>query len=711
MPAPTPPLPKASYNDSSSRRTTACGSVNPCCQLVVEVSTTASAAPATESIKPPVESIEPPVEEPAKPDAALARLAPRSVACAYATRLNGLFGLRRSVLSLLFDTMLAEMAVSIDAKHDGCTISALQLPRVVEVLSLRRPSSGKVTEGKVLDIKVLPGDELRLRGPAHVLATLATLKNGKLPVLDSKRAREQLSTALKTERQLLIIAAEDLQRRLLPHALRHITKRRLNEKQRRASTKLQALRRGQLARRSTGQVDRVRQTRRKVGVMRAKRLVAALKALQRVSGAGKGRGGDGGYKPAGEEREWKTRAQLAHERTVMQRFAKQSAIARAHTASLNKTLAAAPEASSVGSALAGKLPLTPLTALFAIGLGKGGSDGRRRAGCGGVTGVVELSAVVDKGVPAGGTLGGSIRLPPGVAAVRVVTATATPYASAGLATTAPLPSNTKVQSADLVTLRGAPHLIAGLTECRSGKLWLLTAAPARAARASILRHERFSLLASAERLARRVQRLVRRRFKEAQAVREADAARRVQIAFLEHWSRMHGADRPTGTGLVPPSVPKANRYGPHGSRGKPSMPSMPSASPRVAPRRTPVAPPPVPPLVPAGATTSSSRSASTLTSPSQQHPTGGAASSCGGGSSTRPSELETPIRPCPNSGRRPHPAEPAAAKGPFANGKVACSDLFERQPYVRAAAKAAPPPPPPQPHRSHLEMLRERVNR
>ena len=82
VPAPTPPLPKASYNDSSSRRTTACGSVNPCCQLVVEVSTTASAAPATESI-------EPPVEEPAKPDAApamLARLAPRAVACAYATR-------------------------------------------------------------------------------------------------------------------------------------------------------------------------------------------------------------------------------------------------------------------------------------------------------------------------------------------------------------------------------------------------------------------------------------------------------------------------------------------------------------------------------------------------------------------------------------------------------------------------------------------------
>jgi hypothetical protein len=67
-----------------------------------------------------------------------------------------------------------------------------------------------------------------------------------------------------------------------------------------------------------------------------------------------------------------------------------------------------------------------------------------------------------------------------VAAVRVVTATATPYASAGLATTAPLPSNTKVQSADLVTLRGAPHLIAGLTECRAGTLLLLTAAPARA---------------------------------------------------------------------------------------------------------------------------------------------------------------------------------------------------------------------------------------
>ena len=112
------------------------------------------------------------MEEPAKPDAApamFARLAPRAVACAYATRLNGLFGLRHSVLSLLFDTMPAEMAVSIDAKHDGCTISALQLPRVVEVLSLRRPSSGKVTEGKVLDIKVLPGDELRLRGPAHAL--------------------------------------------------------------------------------------------------------------------------------------------------------------------------------------------------------------------------------------------------------------------------------------------------------------------------------------------------------------------------------------------------------------------------------------------------------------------------------------------------------------------------------------------------------------
>jgi len=686
-----PPLPSLpNIGSSSSRHTTA--SENPCCQLVGDGSTTASAAPAT---------IEPPVEEPAKPDAApamLARLAPRAVACAYATRLNALFGLRHSVLSLLFDTMPAEMAVSIDAKHDGCTISALQLPRVVEVLSLRRPSSGKVTEGKVLDIKVLPGDELRLRGPAHALATLATLKNGK-PLLDSKRAREQLSTTLKTERQLLIIAAEDLQRRLLPHALRHIAKRRLNEKQRRASMKLQALRRGQLARRSTGQVDRVRQTRRKVGAMRAKRLVAALKALQLASGAGKGRGGDGAaYKPAGEEREWKTRAQLAHERTVMQRFAKQSALARAHTASLNKTLAAAPEATAVGSALVGKLPLTPLTALFAIGLGKGGSDGRRRAGSGGVTGVVELSAVVDKGVPAGGTLGGSIRLPPGVAAVRVVTATATPYASAGLATTAPLPSNTKVQSADLVTLRGAPHLIAGLTECRAGKLLLLTAAPARAARASILRHERFSLLASAERLARRVQRLVRRRIKEAQAVREADAALRVQIAFLEHWSRMHGA------APRPPSM--------HGSRGKPSMPT---ASPRAAPRRTPVAPPPVPPLAPA--TTSSSRSSSTLASPSQQHPTGGAASNCGGGSSTRPSELGTPTRPCPNSGRRPQPALAANAtraswQSPLASGKVACSDLFERQPYVRAAApKAAPLPPPPQPRRSHLEMLRERINR
>jgi hypothetical protein len=181
-------------------------------------------------------------------------------------------------------------------------------------------------------------------------------------------------------------------------------------------------------------------------------------------------------------------------------------------------------------------------------------------------------------------------------------------------------------------------------------------------------------------------------------VREADAALRVQIAFLEHWSRMHGA------APRPPSM--------HGSRGKPSMPT---ASPRAAPWRTPVAPPPVPPLAPA--TTSSSRSGSTLASPSQLHPTGGAASNCGGGSSTRPSELGTPTRPCPNSGRRPQPALAANAtraswQSPLASGKVACSDLFERQPYVRAAApKAAPLPQPPQPRRSHLEMLRERVNR
>jgi len=429
-----------------------------------------------------------------------------ATASEYAARINKLLGWNRSVASLLFETEAAQLTVGVDATHDSSTVSAMKLPRAVELLSLRRPSAGKERGSVPPSMKLAQGDELIMRAVPHVLVQAAVLKCGKV-VLAGNYAREQMGVKVKRERQALVAAAEDLQRRLRPYALALYAAANLAEQQALAASRIQGMRLGQLARRKTAPALDVQRNYRKAGRLRAKKLVARIRLDHAPVGADTSEA---------HVREWKTRAQLKQS----MRFAKQAATARSHAESLNSCLAAAPEARRH------RLPLSPLELLFH-------KDVELTTACAG-----------DKGAPP--TTAATLLLPRGLMITALTTANGKSVAARSVMAA-------KLQAGDQLTIKGPAHQIAGVAEVKNGKL-LVLAPRARTARAD-LKRQRLSLLASAERLARRLQRLMRARLSRRQELRHNYAALILQLGWTTYCAKRGSAVLRSWTHRKGPHVP------------------------------------------------------------------------------------------------------------------------------------------------------------
>lgn len=497
----------------------------------------------------------------------------RGVAKSYANRINRLIGAERSLLSLLFDSDPVNIWVSIDAAHDHSTISAMQLPRSIAILAMRKPAiQSKALENPGSAQKVAQGDELLLRGSPHNLATVAKLATGgggsatpppasvgsegrgggdgmgsgagggvggaggasAAAVLMPKRERELMGAAMRREKALLNGTAERLQRSLVPHGRRRIAQAQADKRAAWAAGRLQGWWRGVLARREIYPVRRAKKASAMKSLLRARRLTTGLVKWhhelpwrEQVGGLGRAaRMEDAAAAPA---REWRTRAELLISRI----YRKQAANARAYTNELNAhftSLSGASHAAAAThkSAASGTSqarfcePLSALALLFAP--------------------PIEVSAAVAKESAVVGMLVGDLDLPKGV----------TLYA--GKTHSQPALAAATLQASDVVTLRGPPHTLALLTDPPSpgpnGQAASATPTgsikkPALLKPFTLLapterptveerkrrRLQRLSLLASAERLARWLQRLVRDRFARRAAAQRTHAALLVQIAW------------------------------------------------------------------------------------------------------------------------------------------------------------------------------------
>ena len=491
---------------------------------------------------------------------ALTDSAPLASAKAYSTRINRLLGTERSVASLLFDHTSAELWVTIDATHDTSTISALQLPRSVEACALRRTTAGKPVMASS-SLKVAQGDEILLRGAPNALVTVAGLKGAKATLLGG-HAREGIAQKVRRERQVLTAAAEDLQRRLLPPGWMRIEETRLHQKRNEASVLLQARRRGNLARRSTRGAMRARRAQRVSAKLRARRLRTALLAyyhsLRWASQAQVGLKLDDGGRVAEEVREWRTREQLM----TSMRYAKQASNARAHAETLCQCLMAAPEFRKRSAPKVLSLLLSP---------------------------PIQLTALIEPSMH--GVSVGALDLPSTVQVVKLSTGgKATALRAASAPGAAPLSSMSKIamQAGDAVALLGLPHHVVALTEAKGGKLKLLAPhARKPAAQVKILKQQRLSLLASAERLACWLQRIVRARFDRRREAKRQHAALLVQIAWHclvartgKAHTRVHAsATRPTRTGASSSITTTTSQQGDSSTRPTDGLPTHGSPSP------------------------------------------------------------------------------------------------------------------------------------
>jgi hypothetical protein len=298
---------------------------------------------------------------------ALTRGAPGAAAKAYAARINKLLGGERSAAALLVDSAPASLACAIDASHDHSTLSALGIPRSVEVVEIRRPGARVASLSVAGATKVAMGDVLTLRAPPHVLAAVALIKQPKAtPTLAPRHAREKLTAQIKTERALLLAAATALQAQLLPLVRRQLSVAHTRSRERAAATRLQAVRRGQLLRRSVSGLLELHRSRQKAARLRGRRLMASmLKAQHEAPLCSKACF----VPPTPEQRSLSSArravwiAQPANAASAAQ-YAKLAATAKSHCGTLSRHAGAAPEARKLKHAL----PWAPLRLLAAPSL-------------------------------------------------------------------------------------------------------------------------------------------------------------------------------------------------------------------------------------------------------------------------------------------------------------------------------------------------------
>ena len=435
------------------------------------------------------------------------RAAPGAAAKLYASRINRLFGWSHSPAALLFNTKPADLVVHIDASHDHATLSALAIGRGVTVVAIKRPNSRVALLDVVPSVKVAMGDQMTLRAPPHVLVALATLKAGR-PVLAPRHARNALAPIVRAERQTMMAAAEALQKRLTPLMRTRAEESRLHARAQHMAARLQAVWRGVQLRRSTAGLLELHRSLRKAAKLRSRRLLASMLRAQHDAPICTA----ACFAPSSEEVRaedaMKRRAWESEHAALAMQYAQYAAMARSHTTTVNKFVAAAPEARS--SKMVKKvLPWSPLGVLLAPSL--------------------ELTTTIDK--RGNNATVGALRLPTdtlSVTRLRVNNRSiAAPKNSTSLNTT-------KVLDGDQLVLRGLPHHIAAVCDPKNGRLVLCPPKDRKEDLGARLRRERQSLHTFAERLARGLQRAGRARLALREGHRRSHAALVIQIEWAGH---------------------------------------------------------------------------------------------------------------------------------------------------------------------------------
>ena len=418
-------------------------------------------------------------------------------AASYAIRVNKTFGWNRSPAELLYHEKPEELVVQVDAAHDHSTVSALQLSRNVTLVAVRRPKSNKTNVGTLPSTKVEMGDELVLKGLPYQLAAVAVEKSKKL-VLAPRHDRDKITKEIQRERQALICAAETLKKALVPvvrHKMESIrAKRRIHD----AARRLQCVRRGQLQRRETKPMLEAHRATQRAAKLRSRRLMAALLAAVHnepicTKACFEPTAAEDAIESLAAQRAWAT----SHPGLSL-RYTTQAATSKAHTASINRYLGAAPEAKKRKPAL----PLSPLGVLS--------------------TGALEMTATVDKRV--NNMTVGQLALPKSVTVVRTTVNKRTVPVKNQSALNA-----MKLLVGDALVLRGLPHHVAAVCDVKGGAL-CITPAKERKGGAE-LKRQRLSMVTSASRLASTLQGLARQKLALRLEHREAHAALVIQIEW------------------------------------------------------------------------------------------------------------------------------------------------------------------------------------
>lgn len=446
--------------------------------------------------------------------------APGKHAKAYASRINDLFGGQRSVGELLFLTEPTQLNVCIEAAFDHSTLSALQIMRLVDIVAINRKGARRQPDIEA-STKVQMGDELTLRAAPHVLAAVAMSKGGKL-VLAPKPTREKLSRQIKAERTALLAAAEALQAKVLPLVRARLGAIRELNRLRAAVTRLQCAWRGRRDRQALGPKLEGQRARKRAAKLRSKKLLAGLIHQQHLEPVytESRLDAEAEAERVAAAREVRTRWREANG-VVAGWYEQLATVSKAHTGALNRAVAAAPE-STKKKLSARRLARTPLNLLLSSG--------------------VELTAAVDQ---SGNNMTVKGLGLPKVLNVSKVTVN-------GKVVVAKRPGAldpTKVLHGDTITLKGLPHAIASVTEIKGNRLTLMPMKARKEAAAgaggeggggsalgAALQRDRSVLLAAAERLARRLQRLVRTRLELRAHHRRSHAALVVQIAWACYYA-------------------------------------------------------------------------------------------------------------------------------------------------------------------------------
>ena len=418
-------------------------------------------------------------------------------AASYAIRVNKTFGWNRSPAELLYHEKPEDLVVQVDAAHDHSTVSALQLSRNITIVAVRRPKSNKSNVGTLPSTKVEMGDELVLRGLPYQLAAVAVEKSKKL-VLAPRHDRDKITKEIQRERQALICAAETLKKALVPvvrHKMESIrAKRRIHD----AARRLQCVRRGQLQRRETKPMLEAHRATQRAAKLRSRRLMAALLAAVHdepicTKACFEPTAVEEAVESLAAQRAWAT----SHPGLSL-RYTTQLATSKAHTASINRYLGAAPEAKKRKPAL----PLSPLGVLS--------------------TGALEMTATVDKRV--NNMTVGQLALPKSVTVVRTTVNKRTVPVKNQTALNA-----MKLLVGDALVLRGLPHHVAAVCDIKGGAL-CITPAKERKGGAE-LKRQRLSMVTSASRLASTLQGLARQKLALRLEHRQAHAALVIQIEW------------------------------------------------------------------------------------------------------------------------------------------------------------------------------------